>query len=411
MISQSCIFVVKEHCQIIMDVIRMIENTPGKHRIDKSIVLIALSNYVSSFNKLGEFTQVLISELRVFESNEQQIEKPPPISNEVQNSSPPESNSSYYENALWDISDDTFHDLFQTTRFSSDKSAYKHDDIEGKHGKKKSRRSGQTVHDKSSCANTNNSNEVQELTESSSFMQGITSDNNDRNRHDLQTDPIEFDLDLDAEIGNNEFVIYESVTSINDESDLISVDSIEMNSNTGRKQKRKSETTPDFDGDVDDFQISKKNKFEKTVRFSEENQIQEIPNSNPRKTVTFSLPNVEDIGENEYHCQDYRNNDPNIYWLNQSKCLLCMYNANVGKITLANHYLSNHQKHEFFIARPSPQMADKLRLQTEKFTLNEKGKMVGLCYFCEEIKDMNKALWKDHILRHTGEKNYACTGI
>lgn len=34
--------------------------------------------------------------------------------------------------------------------------------------------------------------------------------------------------------------------------------------------------------------------------------------------------------------------------------------------------------------------------------------MTGICYFCEETKSLKKNDWKEHILRHTGEKAYCC---
>lgn len=129
-----------------------------------------------------------------------------------------------------------------------------------------------------------------------------------------------------------------------------------------------------------------------------------------RKSATFILPNDSQhdntkYSENEDRVQCYRNTDPNVHYKNQSECLLCGTKA----INLTCHYVRCHPKQEVVIARPSPDMADKLRFQNERFTVNEKRQIVGICYFCDEIEALKKSSWRKHILNHTGEKRFTCT--
>lgn len=125
-------------------------------------------------------------------------------------------------------------------------------------------------------------------------------------------------------------------------------------------------------------------------------------NSPKRKSVTFILSN--DVHQDNDEPVSIRNTNPDIYYKNQSACVLC----GAKDCHLINHYMRCHPEHEVFIARPSPQMADKLRSQAEQFTENENDKVCGICYFCEEIRSHKKATWRQHILTHTGEKVFAC---
>lgn len=148
------------------------------------------------------------------------------------------------------------------------------------------------------------------------------------------------------------------------------------------------------------------------------------PNVPTRRSITFILPDkTHDDSDKENSPQHtatstetensglqvYRNIDRNVYCKNQSECLLCGKKIHSQKEFLARHYEHCHPDHEVFNARPSPEMADKLRLQTEKFIVNDQGKMVGKCCFCEVIKIFRKQGWRDHILGHTGEKVFSCS--
>lgn len=136
------------------------------------------------------------------------------------------------------------------------------------------------------------------------------------------------------------------------------------------------------------------------------------------RSITFILPSEADDNEimphnvqtsdGENRTQDYQNINPDVYYKNQSTCLLCGVKENF----LAHHYAKYHHESEVFVARLSPQMAEKLRSQNEKFIIkpySRKMGMCGLCYFCEENKTMGRVGWREHILRHTSEKGYACS--
>lgn len=131
---------------------------------------------------------------------------------------------------------------------------------------------------------------------------------------------------------------------------------------------------------------------------SAETQVATCPRG---KSVTFILPNKEDVVDKAPHCP---NTNPNVHFNNQTKCLLC----GVEDTSLVSHYLTCHSTSEVYVSRPSPQMAGKLRSQTDKFTFIGNGKIVGPCFFCGDTKTMNKFDWRHHILSHTGEKNFSC---
>lgn len=104
-----------------------------------------------------------------------------------------------------------------------------------------------------------------------------------------------------------------------------------------------------------------------------------------------------------------KNNDKTIYYANenhQKKCVLCGYEAN--KRLIFEHYLVKHSKHEVFIARLSPTYAEKSKSMPPLPAFNEKSQLKAICYFCETIKIFDKNTWADHILMHTGERNFIC---
>lgn len=55
-------------------------------------------------------------------------------------------------------------------------------------------------------------------------------------------------------------------------------------------------------------------------------------------------------------------------------------------------------------------MAERLRLQNEKFIKFGENKIKGICYFCEDDKVMQRSTWERHNLMHTGEQTFVCVG-
>lgn len=126
-----------------------------------------------------------------------------------------------------------------------------------------------------------------------------------------------------------------------------------------------------------------------------------------RKTVCAQRPKPE-TDENEDNLAGmYRKNiDRNIHVKNvasRSWCELCKK----PHTFLVVHYVRWHPDHEVPISRPSPKMAHQLRQQSHQFT-QIKGKISGICLFCEEVKSMPKSKWAQHLIIHTGEKYYSC---
>lgn len=67
-----------------------------------------------------------------------------------------------------------------------------------------------------------------------------------------------------------------------------------------------------------------------------------------------------------------------------------------------------HPEHEIFISRLSPACAEKAKHKPQD-TIHELGKgLTAFCYFCEEQKFRSYTEWTDHIMMHTGERNYIC---
>lgn len=89
--------------------------------------------------------------------------------------------------------------------------------------------------------------------------------------------------------------------------------------------------------------------------------------------------------------------------LYRSLCMLCNRNERY----LVAHYVKQHAKNEVLISRPSPQMANKIRSHCELFEMQNR-KIKGMCFFCEEKRNMSKYNWAAHILSHTGERIYFC---
>lgn len=76
--------------------------------------------------------------------------------------------------------------------------------------------------------------------------------------------------------------------------------------------------------------------------------------------------------------------------------------------SIVQHYVKNHPDHEVPISRMSPQMAQRLKRQTEIYKIGAGQKISGFCYFCEETKCCAKFNWQRHLLTHTGEEMFNC---
>lgn len=127
-------------------------------------------------------------------------------------------------------------------------------------------------------------------------------------------------------------------------------------------------------------------------------------NSDIRKTISFA-PTIksEDADDTK---PDRKNTDHSMHPKNdlyRSLCVLCDKNDR----HLVLHYVREHSNREVFIARPSPLMANRLRLQIETFEING-NKIEGWCFFCEEMKKKTRHDWAMHLLTHTGESLFEC---
>lgn len=118
--------------------------------------------------------------------------------------------------------------------------------------------------------------------------------------------------------------------------------------------------------------------------------------------------NIESIADIESISFPYvRNIDPEHHLKNPTYPSVCELCGN-DNLCMPNHYMQKHRNHEMLVARPSPSMAERLRLKNDEFKMSD-GKIIdGLCYFCEEKLQMSRSKWVPHILMHTGEILYVC---
>lgn len=101
------------------------------------------------------------------------------------------------------------------------------------------------------------------------------------------------------------------------------------------------------------------------------------------------------------------NTNVNVYATN-NMYKMCIY-CNVYDKHLVAHYVKSHPDCEVAVSRLSPQMANRLRLQTERFVFNSKNrKFYGLCFFCERKKSLTIYHWAQHYLMHSGELMFTC---
>lgn len=140
------------------------------------------------------------------------------------------------------------------------------------------------------------------------------------------------------------------------------------------------------------------------VQLSKREQAIEKRRSNLRKTIA-SRSELENLQRNETKTEIKKNNDKNVHVKNNFYRSLCMLCETKGK-QLVQHYVKQHSEYEVFISRPSPIMADRMRLQKDHFVISD-NKISGPCFFCEDEKSMTKSNWTQHLLTHTGSYTFS----
>lgn len=103
------------------------------------------------------------------------------------------------------------------------------------------------------------------------------------------------------------------------------------------------------------------------------------------------------------------NNNKSIYYGKteyRKICFLCGHET--SDKCIFEHYLVKHPNHEVFISRLSPDYAEKSKSLPPNPRYNERLDLEAICYFCETEKTASLHSWANHILMHTGEKNYIC---
>lgn len=105
--------------------------------------------------------------------------------------------------------------------------------------------------------------------------------------------------------------------------------------------------------------------------------------------------------------QQEKNIDPEMYFSNSKfteKCLFCTFRHASG---LVSHYINKHPNMEVYIARPSPEMANRLFNECQEAQLVNR-KYMALCYFCESEHILTPREWVKHTTKHTGEFESYC---
>lgn len=91
--------------------------------------------------------------------------------------------------------------------------------------------------------------------------------------------------------------------------------------------------------------------------------------------------------------------------LYRTQCIYC----NTNCLHLVQHYQKCHPDCEVPISRMSKWMVQHLKAGNEIFERNDKKKITGLCYFCQEKRSFSKNGWQSHLITHTGEQMFNCT--
>lgn len=108
-----------------------------------------------------------------------------------------------------------------------------------------------------------------------------------------------------------------------------------------------------------------------------------------------------------------KNIDPKLHSLNKlSDCPLC---NNSAKLSMVNHFVTNHPNSEVFVSRLAPDVADKLRnaktVEVAERCMKEGQNFAVFshhCHFCNVPKQMTRIFWMNHMAKHTGYYQYRC---
>lgn len=155
---------------------------------------------------------------------------------------------------------------------------------------------------------------------------------------------------------------------------------------TAKKKKQKPDDSSHADNDVhvelDDDRVEE----------TEDEVASGAPKAKRAKTQAEKYKNVNKFSY--YGNPDY-----------EYQCVLCPYK---NKNRIESHFVNIHKDYEYFLARPSPEMANALRVSRTVVTALPKKHFKAFCYFCQEDLSFYKESWIQHVARHTCEFTRKC---
>lgn len=103
----------------------------------------------------------------------------------------------------------------------------------------------------------------------------------------------------------------------------------------------------------------------------------------------------------DWHCLD-----------KEKECKICVSDS---FFSLVSHYVHAHPNREVFSSRVTPDVANFLRTSNKRHKYEiiwapPAHRHKQICYFCNELKCYRKSNWIEHIITHTGDYKYKCTG-
>lgn len=130
--------------------------------------------------------------------------------------------------------------------------------------------------------------------------------------------------------------------------------------------------------------------------------------------VGFSTDSENVDGNVETNIRKVKNDNPGWHCYGTTiDCKICAMVFNSWG-HLVKHYLYQHPNYEVFQSRVTPQVADLLRntaavhkcqkVKTERSRNGYK----QMCYYCNEIKSLERWHWIDHLAEHSGYFKYRC---